>query len=129
MLMISSASDNKYMTNFNDTQLPAMRVISRMQIPNVHLFNLQKVIRLWSAFILKYHYSLEASKKLHPRNASPFKIVKKINSQTYVLDLPSDLAVDPTSNAEDLTTYHGHHVDEEDENKFSTFQQFHHIRT
>lgn len=73
--------------------------------------------------------SLGASKKLHQHNASPFKIVKKINSQTYVLDLPSDLAVNPTSNAEDLTIYHGHHVDEEDENKFSTFQQFHHIRT
>ena len=53
-----------------------------------------------------------ANKRLHPRNAGPFKIVKKISSNAYVLELPVELGISSTFNVEDLTLYRGHHIDE-----------------
>eukprot|EP00268_Persea_americana_P063955 TRINITY_DN8359_c0_g2_i6.p2 TRINITY_DN8359_c0_g2~~TRINITY_DN8359_c0_g2_i6.p2 ORF type:complete len:115 (+),score=20.05 TRINITY_DN8359_c0_g2_i6:2170-2514(+) len=51
-------------------------------------------------------------KKLHPRSAGPLKILKKISSNVYVLDLPPDMHIISTFNVEDLTIYHGHYQNE-----------------
>ena len=40
----------------------------------------------------------QANKKLHPRNADPFKILQKISSNAYVLELPTELGISSTSN-------------------------------
>eukprot|EP00268_Persea_americana_P054384 TRINITY_DN6228_c0_g1_i16.p1 TRINITY_DN6228_c0_g1~~TRINITY_DN6228_c0_g1_i16.p1 ORF type:complete len:155 (+),score=25.94 TRINITY_DN6228_c0_g1_i16:634-1098(+) len=54
-------------------------------------------------------------KNLHPRNTGLYKILKKIGSNAYVLDLPSDSGVSSTFNVEDLTPYRGHNNDGETE--------------
>ena len=46
-------------------------------------------------------------KKLHARSAGPFKIIKKINSNAYVVDLPPDFGISCTFNVEDLVPYRG----------------------
>ena len=38
------------------------------------------------------------NKKLHPRNEGPFKILKKISSNAYVLKLPAWLGIGSTFN-------------------------------
>ncbi|XXG77014.1 hypothetical protein AAC387_Pa08g1252 [Persea americana] len=48
---------------------------------------------------------------LHQRNTGPYKILKKIGSNAYVLDLPSDAGDSSTFNVEDLTLYRGHDSD------------------
>ena len=53
-----------------------------------------------------------ANKKLYPRNAVPFKILKKISSNAYVLELPAELGISSTFNVEELTLYRGHHTHE-----------------
>ncbi|XXG51306.1 hypothetical protein AAC387_Pa02g5111 [Persea americana] len=52
-----------------------------------------------------------AYKKLHSRNTGPYKILKKIGSKAYVLDLPSDSGLSSTFNVKDLTLYCGHDTD------------------
>ena len=46
-------------------------------------------------------------KKLHARSTGLFKILKKINSNAYVVDLPLDFGISCTFNVEDLVPYRG----------------------
>ncbi|KAH7511695.1 hypothetical protein FEM48_Zijuj12G0007700 [Ziziphus jujuba var. spinosa] len=50
-------------------------------------------------------------KKLHSRNVGPYKILKKISSNAYVLDLPKDMGISNVFNIEDLSSYEGHEND------------------
>ena len=44
-------------------------------------------------------------KKLHAQRAGPFKIIKKIGPNAYVLELPSDFGISSTFNISDLREY------------------------
>jgi len=46
-------------------------------------------------------------KKLHARNAGPNKILKKINQNAYVIDLPSKFRISLTFNISNLVAYKG----------------------
>ena len=46
-------------------------------------------------------------KKLHARSAGPLKILKKVNSNAYVVDLSPDFGNSPSFNVEDLIAYKG----------------------
>ena len=44
-------------------------------------------------------------KKLHARGAGPFKILKRVGPNAYVVDLPSDYGISSTFNVSDLLSY------------------------
>jgi len=44
-------------------------------------------------------------KKLHARRAGPFKIIKRVRPNAYVLELPPDLGISSTFNISDLVEY------------------------
>ncbi|KAL6188925.1 hypothetical protein ACLB2K_040316 [Fragaria x ananassa] len=52
-------------------------------------------------------YAKGVSKKLHPRTAGPYKVLQKIRSNAYVLDLPADMGISNVFNIEDLSLYPG----------------------
>jgi hypothetical protein len=49
--------------------------------------------------------------KLMPRADGPFKVLKKINENTYKFDLPTDFGVSPTFHIADLKSYLGEEDD------------------
>ena len=46
-------------------------------------------------------------KKLQARSAGLFKVLKRIGSNAYVIELPSDYGISLTFNIEDLVAYKG----------------------
>ena len=69
----------------------------------------------------KDRFPQERNSKLKPRGDGPFKVLKKINDNAYVIDIPTDkYLVSNTFNVSDLSPYHG----EEDvaETRTSHFQ-------
>ena len=51
----------------------------------------------------------EAIKKLTAHSADPFKILKKINPNAYIIDLPPKFGINSTFNISDLVAYKGPH--------------------
>nr|KYP57132.1 Retrotransposable element Tf2 [Cajanus cajan] len=51
--------------------------------------------------------------KLSPRGDGPFQILRKINNNAYVLDLPSEYGVSPSFNVSDLSLFTGLATQEE----------------
>jgi len=49
----------------------------------------------------------ETVKKLHARNARRFKVLNKLNNNTYVIDLSKDFGITYTFNVKDLVDYKG----------------------
>ena len=50
-------------------------------------------------------FPLRAIKKLYARRAKPFKIIKRVGPNAYVLELPPDLGISATFNISDLVEY------------------------
>ena len=50
-------------------------------------------------------FPLGTVKKLHARSAGPYKVIKRVGSNAYVLELPSDLGISSTFNISDLVEY------------------------
>ena len=46
-------------------------------------------------------------KKLQARSAGPFKVLKQIGSNAYVIELPSNYGISSTFNIKDLVAYKG----------------------
>ncbi|RVW54072.1 Transposon Ty3-I Gag-Pol polyprotein [Vitis vinifera] len=53
--------------------------------------------------------------KLQAKKAGPFRVLKRLGENAYLLELPSNLHFSPIFNVEDLHIYHGHHNDVSEE--------------
>ncbi|KAK1589609.1 hypothetical protein QYE76_018383 [Lolium multiflorum] len=69
----------------------------------------------------KERFPQERNSKLKPRGDGPFKVLKRINNNAYVIDIPtSKYLVSNTFNISDLSPYHG---DEEEQESRTTLSQ------
>ena len=53
----------------------------------------------------KERFPTERQSKLSPRGDGPFKVLKKVGDNAYVLELPDEYGVSPVFNVSDLTLY------------------------
>ncbi|GAV75137.1 Chromo domain-containing protein, partial [Cephalotus follicularis] len=58
-------------------------------------------------YLTKERYPKGTYQKLKSRKIVPCKIIKKISSNAYVVELPDDLQISPIFNVEDLSDFHG----------------------
>ena len=72
----------------------------------------------------KDRFPKERDSKLKPRGDGPFKVLKRINNNAYVIDIPtSKYRVSPTFNVKDLSPYHGEDEVEKVEESRTTLSQ------
>jgi hypothetical protein len=70
--------------------------------------------------LCKEHFLEKRKSKLMPRGDGPFKVLAKINDNTYKIELPGDYGVSPTFNVADLSPFLG---DEVIESRTTPFQE------
>jgi len=49
----------------------------------------------------------QSFKKLHARSMGPYRIIKKLGSNAYLIELPADMHISPIFNVSDLSPYRG----------------------
>ena len=72
-------------------------------------------------YMPKERFRERRKSKLSPRGDVPFKVLKKVGDNAYVLELPEDYGVSPIFNVEDLTPYTT--VNDVDDSRTSPFQE------
>jgi len=68
----------------------------------------------------KERFPEQRKSKLSPRGDGPFKVLKRVGDNAYVLELPDDYGVSPIFNVGDLTPYAATDVDD---SRTSPFQE------
>ncbi|KAK1595955.1 hypothetical protein QYE76_059202 [Lolium multiflorum] len=98
-----------------------------MYFAKLHRLNAKKKERVFEEgdlvwiHLRKERFPQERNSKLKPRGDGPFKVLKRINNNAYVIDIPtSKYLVSNTFNVSDLSPYHG---DEEEQESRTTLSQ------
>ena len=72
----------------------------------------------------KDRFPKDRDSKLKPRGDGPFKVLKRINNNAYIIDIPTyKYLVSPTFNVKDLSPYHGEDEVEKVEESRMTLSQ------
>jgi hypothetical protein len=73
-------------------------------------------------YLRKERLPLDIKGKLRQRKYGPFSILRKINDNAYVIDLPAEMGISSTLNVADLALYHPEQALYEDNSRSSSKQ-------
>jgi len=80
-----------------------MILINLLLMHIIGIGNLMKGVMLW--FICPEHYHKHHVKKLHARTIGPYPNLRRLESNAYLIDLPSNMFISPIFNMANLFPY------------------------
>ncbi|KAK1595915.1 hypothetical protein QYE76_018337 [Lolium multiflorum] len=121
----TSAPDRNFRPRW--PELPPPRTSAQQHFSASTRLNAKKKERVFEegdlvwVHLRKERFPQERNSKLKPRGDGPFKVLKRINNNAYVIDIPtSKYLVSNTFNISDLSPHHG---DEEEQESRTTLSQ------